>query len=323
MSRLIKCLAVAATLAASGAARAEEWPPRTLTMVVPYAAGGPTDAVGRLFAQYLGEALKAQVVVENIGGAGGMTGASRVAQSAPDGSHFLFGGSNMTYSQLLSKKPPFNSAADFAPVGMLTRQSLVLITRKDYPANDLRSFASSVKSNGNANFASAGAGSSTHLGCVMLNLAIDAKAAHVPYRGVSLAMQDLIAGRVDYICNLIQDAAPQIQGGAVKAIAMLSRSRSPLLPDLQTAQEQGLQDFDASDWYGLFMPKGTPAQIVQKLNAAAGAALQSPQLRDRLKSLGVEPIAADQFSPEYLARFLVQEIARWAVPIAASGAAEK
>ena len=206
---------------------------------------------------------------------------------------------------------------------MLTQQSLVLITRKEYPADNLRTFIDSVTSNGRVNFASAGAGSSTHLGCVMLNLAINSKAAHVPYRGVAPALQDLIAGRVDYICNLIQDAVPQIQGGAVKAIAMLSRSRSPSLPDLATAQEQGLTNFDVADWYGLFLPKGTPPSIVQKLNAAAFAALQTPALLDRLSSLGVEPVAAQRRTPEHLAHFLKDEIARWSDAIAASGAAEK
>ncbi len=319
MSRHGMQIVFAAMLIVSGAARAEDWPTRPITLVVPYAAGGPTDAIGRLFAQQMSEALGRQIVVENIAGAGGMTGASRVAHAAPDGYRLLFVGSALTYSQLLYKKPLFNSVTDFTPVGLLTRQSLVLIARKDLPATGLQEFMRYVKANKTASFGSAGAGSSTHLGCVMLNLAIGADVTHVPYRGVAPAMQDLIGGRIDYICNLIQDVVPQVQGGAVKAVAMLSRSRSPILPDLPTADEQGLADFDAADWYGLFLPKGAPSSIVQKLHQSAVAALDTPSFRDRLHRLGVEVVVPERRSPEFLARFLKDEIAKWTGPIKASG----
>jgi tripartite-type tricarboxylate transporter receptor subunit TctC len=322
MRRFGMQIVLAAALMACGAARAEDWPARPITLVVPYAAVGPTDAIGRLFAQHMSEFLKDQIVVENIGGAGGMTGASRVAHAAPDGYQALFVGSALTYSQILYKKPLFNSVTDFAPVGLLTRQSLVLIARKDLPANNLQEFMRHVKANKTASFGSAGAGSSTHLGCVMLNLAIGANVTHVPYRGVAPAMQDLIGGRIDYICDIIQDAMPQLQAGAVKAIAILSRSRAPMLPDLATAGEQGLADFDASDWYGLFLPKGTPSSITQKLHDAAAAALNTPSFRDRLHGLGVEIVVPERRSPEYLARFLESEIVKWTPPIKASGITE-
>lgn len=312
-------IVLAAILIACGVARAEDWPTRPITLVVPYPAGGPTDVVGRLFAQQMSETLGRPIVVENIGGAGGMIGASRVAHAAPDGYQVLFVGSAMTNSQLLYKKPLFNSVTDFAPVGLLTRQSLVLIARKDAPFDGLQSFIRYVKANKTASFGSAGTGSSTHLGCVMLNLAIDTNVTHVPYRGVAPAMQDLIGGRIDYYCTLIPDAIPQVQGGAIKGIAMLSRSRSQMLPDLPTADEQGLANFDVADWYGLFLPKGTPASIVQKLHDAAVAALDTPSFRDRLHSLGVEVVAPERRSPEYLASFLKDEIAKWTAPIKASG----
>lgn len=308
-----------ASLVTCSVARAEDWPARPIVMVVPYAAGGPTDAVGRLFAQQMSEILGRQIVVENIGGAGGMTGAARVANAHADGYQFLFVGSALTYSQLLYKKPLFNSVADFTPVALLSRQSLVLVARKELPANDLPQFIAYLKSNGGKSFGSAGTGSSTHLGCMMLNLAIGANATHVPYRGVAPAMQDLIGGRIDYVCNLIQDALPQVRSGNVKAITMLSRARSPLLPDLATAQEAGLTNFDAADWYGLFLPKGTPPLIAQKLHDAASTALDMPSFRDRLQSLGVEPVPPEQRSANYLAGFLKDEIAKWAVPIKASG----
>jgi tripartite-type tricarboxylate transporter receptor subunit TctC len=312
-------IVLAAVLIACGVARAEDWPTRPITLVVPYPAGGPTDVVGRLFAQQMSETLGRPIVVENIGGAGGMIGASRVAHAAPDGYQVLFVGSAMTNSQLLYKKPLFNSVTDFAPVGLLTRQSLVLIARKDAPFDGLQSFIRYVKANKTASFGSAGTGSSTHLGCVMLNLAIDANVTHVPYRGVAPAMQDLIGGRIDYYCTLIPDAIPQVQGGAIKGIAMLSRSRSQMLPHLPTADEQGLANFDVADWYGLFLPKGTPASIVQKLHDVAVASLDTPSFRDRLHSLGVEVVAPERRSPEYLASFLKDEIAKWTAPIKASG----
>jgi tripartite-type tricarboxylate transporter receptor subunit TctC len=311
---------LAAVLIACGTARAEDWPTRPITLVVPYAAGGPTDVVGRLFAQQMSETLGRQIVVENVPGAGGMTGANRVAHAAPDGYQVLFGGSgNLVYNQIIYKKPHFNSLTDFTPVSLLTDQSLVLIARKDLPANDLQEFTRFVQANKTASFGSAGAGSSTHLGCVMLNLAMGANVTHVPYRGLVSAHQDLIGGRIDYICDFILTALPQIQAGAVKAIATLSPSRSPMLPNVPTADEQGLANLDTANWYGLFLPKGAPSSIVQKLHRTAVAALDTPSFRDRLHSLGVEAVASKRRSPEYLARFLKDDIAKWTAPIKASG----
>jgi tripartite-type tricarboxylate transporter receptor subunit TctC len=249
-----------------------------------------------------------------------MTGAGRVAHAAPDGYQVLFGGSgNLVYNQLIYKKPLFNSLADFAPVGLLTEQSLVLIVRKDLPANNLQQFRQYVKANKTASFGSAGAGSSSHLGCVMLNLAIGVDTTHVPYRGVAPAMQDLIGGRIDYICDFIQTALPQLQAGAVKAIAILSPSRSPMLPDLPSADEQGLAHFDTANWYGLFLPNGVPSSIVQRLHDMAIKALETSSFRDQLHSHGVDIVAPERRSPEYLAQFLRDDIAKWTAPIKASG----
>jgi tripartite-type tricarboxylate transporter receptor subunit TctC len=314
---------LAATLIACGVARAEDWPARPITLVVPYAAGGPTDVVGRLFAQQMSETLGSHVVVENIPGAGGMTGAGRVTRAAPDGYQVLFAGSgNLVYNQILYKNPLFNSITDLTPVGLLTEQSLVLVARKDLPADDLQNFAQYVRANKATRFGSAGAGSSSHLGCVMLNVAIGADVTHVPYRGIAPAIQDLIGGRIDYICDFIQTALPQLQAGAVKALAILSPSRSAMLPNLRTADEQGLANFDTTNWYGLFLPKGTPSSIVQKLHRAAVAALDIPSFQDRLHGLGVESVSSDRRSPDYLARYLKDDIAKWAGPIRASGVAE-
>jgi len=315
-------IALAVILIACGAARAEDWPVRPVTLVVPYGAGGPTDVIGRLFAQQMSEGLGRQIIVENVAGAGGMTGANRVAHAPPDGYQVLFGGSgNLVFNQILYKKPLFNSVTDFAPVALLTEQSLVLMARKDLPGEGLQDFMRHVKASKTASFGSAGAGSSTHLGCVMLNLAMGADATHVPYRGNAAVMQDLMGGRIDYFCDIIVTAVPHVQAGSVKAIAILSPSRSPMLPDLRTADEQGLAKLDTANWYGLFLPKGTPSSIVQKLYAAALAALDTPSFRDRLRDLGVEAVAPERRSPDYLARFLRDDIAKWTVTIKASGIA--
>jgi tripartite-type tricarboxylate transporter receptor subunit TctC len=311
---------LAVILTACGVARAEDWPARPITLVVPYGAGGPTDVIGRLFAQEMSERLGRQIVVENVAGAGGMTGASRVANAAPDGYQVLFGGSgNLVFNQVLYKKPLFNSVTDFTPVALLTEQSLVLMARKDLPGDGLQDFMQHVKASKTVSFGSAGAGSSTHLGCVMLNLAMGADATHVPYRANAAVMQDLMGGRIDYFCDIIVTAVPHIQAGSVKAIAILSPSRSPMLPNLRTADEQGLAKLDAANWYGLFLPKGTPSSIVQKLHNTALAALETPSFRDRLRGLGVEVVAPERRSPDYLARFLKEDIAKWSAPIKASG----
>jgi len=276
--------------------------------------------IGRRVAQQMGEPLGRQIIVENVPGAGGMTGANRVANAPPDGYQILFGGSgNLVFNQILYKKPLFNSVSDFTPVALLTEQSLVLIARKNLPGEGLQEFMRHVKASKTASFGSSGAGSSTHLGCVMLNLAIGADTTHVPYRGNGPAMQDLMGGRIDYFCDIIVTAAPHVQAGNVKAIAILSPSRSPMLPDVRTAGEQGLANVDTADWYGLFLPKGTPSSIVQKFHDTALAALDTPSFRDRLRALGVEVVAPERRSPDYLARFLKNDIAKWTVPIKASG----
>jgi tripartite-type tricarboxylate transporter receptor subunit TctC len=314
--RLMMIIA-AATLYTLGAA-AQDWPTRPVTMVVPFAAGGPTDAVGRVFAQALGETLGKPVVVENLGGAGGMTGANRVAHAAADGYTALFGGaSGQVYNQLLYKKPLYNSRTDFAPVALLTDVAAILVARKDLPATTLAEFRRYLAANDGTTFGSAGVGSSTHLACALLNTALNAHPTHVPYRGAAPAVQDLMAGRIDYMCDLVPDAVAHVSAGAVKAIAMLAQSRSAILPDVATADEQGLAGFEASSWYALFLPKGAPASVVSKLNAATVAALELPSLRQRFRDLGVTVVKPERRSPEYLAHFIDEELVKWAGPIRA------
>jgi tripartite-type tricarboxylate transporter receptor subunit TctC len=310
-------------LACASHAAAQEWPTRPVTMVVPFAAGGPVDVLGRILAQHLSEVIGQQVVVENVTGAGGMTGSHRVAQAAPDG-HQLVLGSIGTHAlnQTLYKKPLYNAAADFAPVALIADVPLVLITRKDLPADDLKAFIAYAKANqAKMQYGSGGAGTSAHIGCVMLNGAIGVDITHVPYRGGGPAMVDLTAGRIDYVCNIISTAVTAVQANTVKAMATLSRARSPVLPNLPTAHEQGLTDFDAYTWNAVFLPKGTPAAIVDKVNAALVAVMERPAARERLAGLGLSVVAPERRSPAYLAGFVRSEIEKWAGPIKASGIA--
>ena len=308
-------------LALTGAARAE-YPERQLTMVIPFAAGGPTDVLGRIMAQRMGEVLKQTVIVENVGGAGGMTGSKRVAEARPDGYTMVLGTvGTHAQSQTLYKHPLYNAETDFTPVALIADVPIALLVRKDLPAQNLKEFVAYAKENQKKmQFGSAGAGSATHLGCVVLNTAMGTDITHVPYKGTGPAMQDLVAGRIDFLCEIISTAKPQIDGGNVRALAIMTKERSPVLPNLPTTLEQGL-DVQAYTWNAIFLPKGVPAEVVKKLHDAIVAAMDTPAVKERLQGLGANIVAPDRRSPEYLANFVKSEIAKWAAPIKASGVA--
>jgi tripartite-type tricarboxylate transporter receptor subunit TctC len=291
-------------------------------MVIPFAAGGPTDVLGRVVADRMSQLLGQQVVVENVGGAGGMTGVQRVAQSPPDGYTIVLGTvGTHAQNQTLYKRPLYNAATDFTPVALMAQVPLVLIARKDLPANNLQEFIAYTKANqSKMSFGSAGSGSATHLGCVLLNAAMGVDIQHVPYRGTGPAMQDLAAGRIDYLCEIVTTALPQIQGGTVKPIAMLSLDRSPVLPNLPTANESGLPKFEAYTWNAIFLPKGAPREIVNKLHDAIVETMKTPAVKSRLEGLGVMIVPPEKETPEYLDQFVKSEIEKWAAPIRASGA---
>jgi tripartite-type tricarboxylate transporter receptor subunit TctC len=313
---------IAADVAVHGArAQAQDWPSRPMTMVVPFAAGGSSDAIARIVADGLSSQLHHPVIVENIGGAGGMTGTNRVAKATPDGYQFVLGNvGTHAQNQSLYKKPLYNAVTDFAPVALITDQSLVLVARKDFPADNLNEFIAYTKANqAKLRYSSAGVGGSNHLACVLLNSAIGVDVTHIPYRSGAQAMQDLLAGQVDYQCPSLPTAMPQVAGKTVKALAILSRNRSPSMPDLPSAHEQGLTDFDIPSWYALFLPKGTPDAIVRKLNAATVAAMDTPSMQERLKQVGSDLVAPDRRSPEYLGQFVAAEIRKWEAPIKSSG----
>jgi tripartite-type tricarboxylate transporter receptor subunit TctC len=303
------------------AASAQTYPSRPIVMVVPFAAGGAFDVMGRIVAARMSEILGQQVLVENTTGAAGIIGVNRVANATPDGYTFLFGSiGTHAYNQTIYKNPRYNAVTDFAPVALFAEQPMVLNARRDFPAGSLPEFITYAKANsGKLQFGSAGAGTTTHLGCVLLNVAMGVNVTHVPYRGGGPAANDLIGGQIDYMCANMGGAVPLILGKQVKAIATLTRDRSPIMPDLATAHEQGLVDFDVNTWNAFFLPKGTPAAIVKKLSEATSQAMDSPAVQSRMHDIGVTGVAPERRSPEYLAKFVVDEIARWADPIKAHG----
>ena len=310
-----------AALVSAGQAGAQQFPARPVTMVIPFAAGGPQDTIGRVIAQRMSELLGQQVVVENVGGAGGMTGSKRVADAKPDGYTMVLGSvGTHAQNQTLYKRPLYNVETDFTPVAYLAITPIALITRPDLPVSNLKDFVAYAKANqGKMQFGSAGAGSATHLGCVVLNTAMGAPMiTHVPYKGTGPAMQDLIAGRIDYLCEIIATAKPQIEGQKVKGVAIMTKERSPVMPDLATTVEQGL-DVQAYTWSSLFLPKGAPADVVKKLNEAAVDAIATPSVQEQLAKLGATVAAPNERSPQWLADFVKSEVKKWEAPIKASG----
>ena len=323
MANMLLKAVIFALLGLSGlnSALAEDFPIRPLTMVIPFSAGGPTDVLGRVVAARMSEVLGQQVVVENVGGAGGMNGSYRISNAAPDGYQFVLGTvGTHAQGQTLYKKPLYNSLTDFTPVALLAEVPILLIVRKDLPPKNFKEFVAYAKANqAKMQFGSAGAGAATHLGCVLLNHVLGIDVTHVPYRGTGPAMQDLQGGRIDYLCEIITTAKPQVDGGTIRALAIFDTKRSPALPEVPTALEQGTPDLIAYTWNALFLPKNAPEAIVNKLNAAARETMKSQVVRERLEALGAQVVSEDRMSPEHLRTFVESEIAKWAAPIKASG----
>ena len=305
-------------------AAAQDWQPtRPVTMIVPFAAGGQVDVLGRVLAPRLSELLGQQVVVENVGGGGGMIGSSRVARGAPDGHIFVLGSiSTHTFNQTLFKQPQYNVLTDFTPVALIAETPLVLVTRKDLPPKNLKEFAALAKERGDKlTYGTAGVGSANHLSCILLDMAIGTTTTHVPYRSGGQAMQDLVGGQIDFACNVVSSALPQISGKLVNTIAMLSRERVSVLPDVPTAHEQGFTNFDASTWNAIFLPPKTPPAIVNRLSAVILEAMRTPAVQARAGEIGASLVAADRRSSDYLAKFVRDEIEKWGKTIRAAGIA--
>jgi tripartite-type tricarboxylate transporter receptor subunit TctC len=290
-------------------------------MVVPFAPGGASDFVARVMQQKFGEILGQQIVIENVGGAGGMTGTARVAKSPPDGYTVLLSGSAvLAQNPNFHKKSSYDPIRDFDHVALFSDSARVLIARKDLPPNDFKEFIAYAKANhSKLQYGSPGAGSGGHTCAILLDRTMGVKITHVPYRGAGPAMQDMLGGRLDYMLEQISTATPQIKAHAVKAYATLGQDRGPGLEDLPTADELGFKGLDCGAWASLSLPKGAPKPIIDRLAAVSSLTIDTPAVIERFKSVGVVVTAKNRRSTEYLTQFVKSEIERWAVPIKASG----
>jgi tripartite-type tricarboxylate transporter receptor subunit TctC len=319
---LIRAFAVIVALTAAYAVRpaaAQDWPTRPLTLVVPWAAGGGTDVMGRIVARRMSEILGQQVMVENISGAGGMVGSTHVAKSLPDGYTFVFGSRSDAINMTLYKHPTYSLQNDLAPVVLVAEQPTVLVARKDFPADTLQDFIAYVKRNAaTIRMGSAGIGATGFVDCAIFNGMIGVNVQAIPYRGSGPAMQDLIGRQFDYMCTISGSAAGPLQSDLIKGIAAFSRERLGSLPNVSTADELGMQ-FEASTWFGFFVPKATPAGIITKLHDAAVAAMETPWVQEQLAKNGTYVVAPEHRSTAYFKNIIGPEIEKNAGPLIEAG----
>jgi tripartite-type tricarboxylate transporter receptor subunit TctC len=323
MKPFLAALALAAALA-PGASHAAAWPDRPITMIVPFAAGGPTDVVARIVSEGMSKTLKQQIVVENVAGAGGTTGILRGAQARPDGYTIMMGHMG-THGAAPAVYPDlkYDPVKDFEPIGLASGTPIVIVARKDFPAKDLKEFAQYVKANSaKLNEAHAGVGSVSFTTCSLLNSILGAQPTRVVYRGTGPALNDLVAGQVDYMCDQIVNLVPQIQAGTIKAYAVALPERSPALPDVPTTKEAGLPEYQVSAWNAIFAPKGTPPEVTKKLSAALLAALEDENTKKRLLDLGGDLSNKEARTPAGLRKLVESEVARWNKVLKQTGAAK-
>jgi tripartite-type tricarboxylate transporter receptor subunit TctC len=311
--------AALAGLTASHAVAAD-YPTRPITMVVPFSAGGPTDTVTRLVAESMGKDLGQQIVVENVGGAGGTLGAGRVAKADPDGYTLLLHHIGMATSAVLYRKLPYDTLGAFDYVGLVTEVPMTLVARGNFEPKDLKGLVDYVKANKDTvTYANAGVGAASHL-CGMLFMSkIETQLTTVPYKGTGPAMTDLIGGQVDFMCDQSTNTTNQIKTGKIKAYATTTKERVSSLPDVPTAAEAGLEGFEVGIWHGIYAPKGTPPEIVQKLTASLQKALKDPTVAKRFADLGTAPSTEQEATPDGLKQKLTSEIERWTPVIKAAG----
>jgi tripartite-type tricarboxylate transporter receptor subunit TctC len=313
-------LVAAGVFSLHGPAEAQDYPTRTITIVVPFTAGGPTDTVTRLVAEAMQRDLGQQIIVENVQGAGGTIGAGRVAKADPDGYTLLLHHIGMATSATLYRSLPYNPREAFAPIGLVTDAPMTIVARADFAPKDATELVSYLKENGDkVNYANAGIGAASHLCGMLLMREIGTKLTTVPYKGTGPAMTDLIGGQVDVMCDQTTNTTNQIKAGKIKAYAVTTQQRLEVLPDLPTTQEAGLPGVQVAIWHGLYAPKGTPDAVVQRLTAALQKALQDQNVIQRFAELGTAPVAQADATPEALANRLNSEIDRWAPVIKDAG----
>lgn len=321
MKKLVASFSLAAAMALlPQMAGAQNYPERTISMIVPFSAGGPTDTVARLVAEAMSRDLGQQVIVENVGGAGGTVGAGRVAAAEADGYTLLLHHIGMATSATLYRNLSYDPLGSFEYVGLVTEVPMTIIARPDFPADDLQGLIAYVKENADdVTYANAGIGAASHL-CGMLFMSeIDTELTTVPYQGTGPAMTDLLGGQVDFMCDQTTNTTSQIQAGAVKAYAVTSAERLDQLPDLPTTAEGGLASMQFGIWHGLYAPKGTDAAIVDRLSQSLQVALKDQNVIDRFASLATTAEPEENATPEALKAKVESEIARWRPLIEAAG----
>ncbi len=321
-TRLAAALAAAALGFAAAPARAEDYPVRPITMVMPYAAGGPGDTLARILAQSMSPVLGQQVVVENVPGAGGSLGSGKVAAAPPDGYSLLLIHISHATNPALYPKLRYDPIKDYQPIGLVVDLPMAFVARKTLPAQSFAELVAWVKTNKDkVNYAHAGIGSASHLCGLLFAETIRTKFTNVAYRGTGPAMNDMMAGQVDVMCDQLLNVVSNIEGGVIKGYATTGLQKAAALPNLPTADEAGLPGFTYKVWYGLFAPKGTPKPVVDKLVGALNQALKDETLRGRLAQLGTDPVAPERATPDALAAHLKSEIDKWTPIIKGAGVA--
>ena len=314
---------LAATLAALAFALpslAQEYPSRTITVIVPFAAGGPTDTVARLISQSMAKTLGHVVIVENTAGAGGTIGVEKVAKSKPDGYTLLLMHIGISTSPSLYRNLRYDPVKDLDPIGLITDVPMTIISKKDFPPKDMKELVAYVKANKDkVTYANAGVGAASHLCGMLLMTAIQTDLTTIPYKGTGPAMTDLIGGQVDFMCDQTTNTTQQIKGGKVKGYAVTTKTRVKSLPEMPTADESGLKGFEVAVWHGLWAPHGTPKPALDKLTGALQAALKDPSIVSKFAELGTEPVAQDRATQAALRTHLKAEIDKWSPIIKKAG----
>ena len=319
--RALLALAGGALAAPAAIGRAQAaFPNRTITVIVPFAAGGPTDTVTRLCAEAMGRDMGQTVVVENVGGAGGTLGADRVAKAKPDGYTLLLHHIGMSTAPTLYRRLPYDAVGGFETVGLVTEVPMTLVARKDFPATTLAEAVEVIKRDGDKlNYANAGIGAASHLCGLLLMKAVGTAMTTVPFRGTGPAVQEVLSGRIDLMCDQTTNTTEQINAGAMKVFNVTTEERVKSLPNVPTSKEAGLPEFTVSVWHGLYAPKGTPKEIVDRLSRSLQVALRDEKLIARFAELGTAPVAQDRATPEAHRAFWQADIAKWKPIIQAAG----
>jgi tripartite-type tricarboxylate transporter receptor subunit TctC len=317
--RVALCLGLFA-MAAVPSAMAQEYPSKNVVLIIPFAAGGPTDTLGRNLAQSMGAALQQQVIVENVPGAGGTIAYAKSAKAKPDGYTILLAHIGMSTAPALYRKPAVNPLTDYEYVGQVADVPMTLIAKKGLPAESFKDFLAYFKANGKKmTYGNAGLGAASHLCGLLFMSAVKIDTQTVSYKGTAPAMADLMGGHIDFMCDQTTNTTAQIKSGAVKVYGVTTRKRVPSLSNVPTLEEGGLKGFEVAVWHGLYLPKGTPKPVIDRLVSALQSAVKDPNLKAKLAELGAEPVPVEKANPESLRKQLKAEIDKWGPIIKAAG----